>query len=68
MGSAVGEACGHAISCNHQILHGRREIRQGGKERGPKFPVGLAAITDENVVVDVIAGHEFVDQIRVVFV
>ena len=66
VGAAVDEAAHHAVTGDHQVLHGGAQIGQCGEERGPELAVRLAAVGDEGVVVAVVLGHEPVHQIRLV--
>src|SRR3954452_1939957 len=44
VGPAVDEATYHAVTGDHQVLHGGAQVRQGSEELGPELSVRLTAV------------------------
>src|SRR3954467_8788657 len=65
-GAAVHEAADDPVARDDEVLQGGAEVGQAGEEGGPELPVGLAAVRDDRVVVDVVLRGQPVDEVRVV--
>ncbi len=65
---SIDEAADDTVAGDDDVLGGRGHVRQGGEEARPEPAIRLASVGDEEVVVDVVGGHEPVHEVRVVLV